>query len=562
MLSNLTSIFKSTPPAKPQETLPNGKLLLQLLHEHSPIMMEALESKAPQNSGALAALLWANAGTSTNSTSKKFDLQNTNSQGDTFLLRTAITGDYPEATQKLLKGGADINHQNTQGQDALIINTLNRHPKALQVLLDHVKASQDPNPEPEEVAEGPLAEQQPIAPRYLPLNQDNEGITALGHALQQGDNYAIYQLTEAQVNPNLTNPKGETALIQATKAGNTYACLRLLKNQAAILPQDNEGKTALMHWIQNIKIPSNTETLSHIIGHRLFSKQWKAPGFLTISQQLVEGSLEDINAQDIEGRTALSHIATSPIAHTTWGNAGAAGLLQNGANVDLPDQNGLTPVMHFAKVKPNNFIENVRATNMSIFARSQEINKKDSSGKTALIHSAENGNLLALLAILTGNYNQPFLGRTRQHRGEEINPNIQDENRQTALMALSALDPNVANLPLVSKIGQSIYKVIGKRFNSTRLILEQLPYNNQLSRSVKMLLLIGADPKLKNKDGETALMIAARHGSLPVLQVLCECPETLNQKNPEGKTALQLAQENHQDKAIKMLLKAGAFQDA
>ncbi len=75
---------------------------------------------------------------------------------------------------------------------------------------------------------------------------------------------------------------------------------------------------------------------------------------------------------------------------------------------------------------------------------------------------------------------------------------------------------------------------------------------------VNYLLQEGADPDLADKNGETALMIAARLGYIEGLGSMIGSRATIDATNRQGETALIIAVQNKQLAAVKRLLEAGA----
>ena len=81
---------------------------------------------------------------------------------------------------------------------------------------------------------------------------------------------------------------------------------------------------------------------------------------------------------------------------------------------------------------------------------------------------------------------------------------------------------------------------------------------------VQQLLAKGADVKVVDSKGNTALMLAVRAGAFQVIESLAAAGVDVNAKNNEGMTALKLAQENKRaypqlrEEMIRLLKKAGA----
>ena len=72
-----------------------------------------------------------------------------------------------------------------------------------------------------------------------------------------------------------------------------------------------------------------------------------------------------------------------------------------------------------------------------------------------------------------------------------------------------------------------------------------------------MLLDAGANPKLKNADGLTALGLAAKHDANKIIQLLVDGGLDVNAKDASGRTALHMAAAGRKMEATRKLLKLG-----
>ncbi len=75
---------------------------------------------------------------------------------------------------------------------------------------------------------------------------------------------------------------------------------------------------------------------------------------------------------------------------------------------------------------------------------------------------------------------------------------------------------------------------------------------------VNFLLDNGADPNLGEKNGDTALMIAARLGYMEGVLTMLANRATVDAANRQGETALIVAAQNRQVQVVRRLLEAGA----
>ncbi len=75
---------------------------------------------------------------------------------------------------------------------------------------------------------------------------DNDGVTALMEAAEDGSPEVVRLLIKHGANVNVADEDGETALMMAADEGRTEVVRILLEAGADVNARDNEGKTALM----------------------------------------------------------------------------------------------------------------------------------------------------------------------------------------------------------------------------------------------------------------------------------------------------------------------------
>lgn len=90
---------------------------------------------------------------------------------------------------------------------------------------------------------------------------------------------------------------------------------------------------------------------------------------------------------------------------------------------------------------------------------------------------------------------------------------------------------NVARYGSICRGGASLHFALSKA-------LAEGPAKNNI---IQLLLDRGANPDIKNRDGETAYIYAIKHNSLDVIQILAQGGADLNARDEHGRTALQIA---------------------
>lgn len=190
---------------------------------------------------------------------------------------------------------------------------------------------------------------------------------------------------------------------------------------------------------------------------------------------------KDINVNFKTETTPL--IVASSYSNNTSSNETVRLLLENGANVDLSDNDGFTALMEASfNSGTSSSIETIRL----LLEYGAEINMKDSCGATAL--SIASCNTIDTSSIDTVQLLLEF--------GAEIN--LQDMNRDTALMG-AVSDGSLETMELLIDYGADydLQDILG----NTALMFATRLSNIE---AVKLLLTRGANPHLKNERGQTA----------------------------------------------------------
>ena len=121
---------------------------------------------------------------------------------------------------------------------------------------------------------------------------------------------------------------------------------------------------------------------------------------------------------------------------------------------------------------------------------------------------------------------------------------------------LSAIEEERANdaVDLVTKRGRAIINIRGYS-GATPLTVAM---RKRAALYVNFLLQNGADPNLADKQGDTALMIAARLGFIEGISSMLLAKAAIDATNRQGETALILAVQGNHLQAVRRLLEAGA----
>jgi ankyrin repeat protein len=435
--------------------------------------------------------------------------------GDTRLIDAAKTGNAPAVTS-LLRQRVPVDASEPDGTTAL-------HWAARLDRLDIVQALLR--------AKAPVN----VASRY--------GVTPLTLAAINGSAPVVDVLLKAGADPNTTGPDGETVLMLAARTGRPEALRLLLEKGANVNASEAwQGETALM-WAA---AEGHGEAVSLLAkyGADLNAKS-KIPEFpkvkvdaatmvftampkggftalLLAARQGVGAGVRalaeagaDLNATDPDGTSALNMAIIN--AHYDV----AALLVEKGANVNLPDSTGMTPLY------------------ATIDMRHQEplINRPLPKPSGRLLPLDLVKVLLDRGADVNARLKTPLL--MRQHNGGDPSLN---EGATALMRAAKVSDVTIIGL-LLDKGADPNLRL---RNQSTALMVAAArqgrnPGPEQTTvDAMKLLIDKGADPNLVNENGETAMHIAVGRSDA-LVKFLAENGAQLDIKDKFGRTPLDVA---------------------
>jgi len=266
-------------------------------------------------------------------------------------------------------------------------------------------------------------------------------------------------------------------------------------------------------------------------------------------------------------------------------------LLSAGANPNLANTRGETPLMYLGGLATSELVD-------TLLSAGADVNARDQSGATALINLAGSGSFEVFKRLLDAgaridvedNDGHTVLMNAAQNEDPQLlrhllkaglNLSAKNQNGETALMiaarsgkadSLKALIDAGASLNLPTKDKNLALLLAAENEDSglTRILLEAGADANAkddgttvLMRAarqgypanVKALIDAGADINAKDDDGWTALMHA---DSVEVVQVLVNAGADLTIKNKDGETALSMARKYDQTEVVNLLKSHGA----
>lgn len=148
-------------------------------------------------------------------------------------------------------------------------------------------------------------------------------------------------------------------------------------------------------------------------------------------------------------------------------------------------------------------------------------------------------------ALALASIGSPAVAQFAQSPGAKFLAAIKEENNKDVLDALNATGPTVVNTRDFSSRETALH-IVAKKGNLLYL---------------RFLLQKGADPNLRDKDGNTPLMDAVSAGYGDLIGPLVAARANVNQGNESGETPLIRAVQRRDPAMVRELLAAGADPD-
>lgn len=478
------------------------------------------------------------------------DLDATDESGRTALHAAAEAGD-ADIVAILLIRGAEADPIDDIGRTPLLMSVANGHGEVTEILVASgadISWSDDSGNSPASLAlDSPSSRLEPL------LTDDNinipvfKGSSMLHLASAAGKINHVEVLLDSGADPTLFDTDGQTAL-DATYAGHVgieqARC-------AAVLLQNGSPSPASDIW-KYTEIPLKTgdtefrfdygSTALHIAAER---------GHEGLLRYLIEIGA-DIDARDQPGNTAL-HVAVRRGYRTI-----ASLLLDLGSDVDVKDFNGNAPI-HESLTASDGY-----AMTTMLLDRGADPNIKNGSGSTPL-------HLCVLLDT------DVSAARLLLDRGAEVDPRdrtgntplllaVEDTNRDLAELLLSEgadifARNNKGGTPAAGALSYgptvSAWFFTGRRLSETdnegRGALHLAVILNGDSETLDVLLSAGADPDLRDFNGESALHYAVINKDLAQAGTLLDSGSDLFLENNSGRTPLILAFDAGEAFSVSML---------
>ena len=433
------------------------------------------------------------------------NINETNEKGRTALMK-AVTLDHRYDPKErlpiielLLKRGANINARDTSGMTPLLHSVVQymseaggviAHVEVVQFLLDRgadVSAS------------------------------DEQGDTALVKAVKafRGSTDIVQSLLVKGVPINAQNKKGTTALMIAAANGTENVVTILLEKGADLNLKDSEDSTALDYAVRDGQIK---------IARTLFSKSASSKSDYKSEAELL-GAVNNAALLSAVTRSNLADVKT---------------LLAGGANIETRSRGNDTPLMlavqfSYGRDEVTNYL----------IEKGADLNAVDTNGNTALMLAINRNNGEAVKQLLAHKAAVDVLNKDRQSALHIAAAGVRAKFVAALLAAKSSVGASSAGADVR---GVEVDGLDAK--GRTPLMLAADNEGFVPDEVMEVLLSNGAQINAQDPEGNTALLIATRAGSMSGVAFLINKSARVDLRNKQGETALMLAKSIHENKKI------------
>jgi serine/threonine-protein phosphatase 6 regulatory ankyrin repeat subunit B len=370
---------------------------------------------------------------------------------------------------------------------------------------------------------------------------NNYGVTPMGLAAEVADTGILRLLLEAGADADSPNPEGQTALMAVARTGNVEAAQLLLDHGAAVDRRENwGGQTALM-WASARRHPemmrlliSNGADVDARSTHRDYQRHVTAEGR---PKSLDSGGLTPLLYAARENCMACVEV-----------------LLDRGADVDLPDPDGVSP-LHVAIMNANWDLAK------QLLAAGADVNQWDIYGEAPLftavglytridlgrasidpLNETDGMTILRMLLDRGADPNMQLFFRPAGVRGSTVT-----RGSTPLIRAATNADLEIVNLLLEYGADATLY--MADRQTPIHAVLAGRSSEQQALELIRVLYEAGTDVDVvalvnhrEEVRGGTALHYAVRKRYKDVIRELAGYGIDLNARDQDGLTALDYTQ--------------------
>lgn len=367
------------------------------------------------------------------------------------------------------------------------------------------------------------------------LMKDNNGWTALHYAVSKNNEEIVdYLLKQNNYYPNIANTNGDIPLYLAVKKGFLKIAKVLMWHiDTSTVDQQNEQGNTLLNLAADL-IPEN---LNFAL------------------QEFIEILLD-------EGDTDIpNHLGNLPLHTACYHGAPKIikEIMQDTLDINRKNDEGLTPLHILVK---KGYIDSVKL----LLKNQADVNIADNRGKTPL----DTANELGCLEI--ANLLKPHQPKAIVEDLYDINRAVLEENIEALKKLLKdGADANKKfdeslpihfaalndNLEMVKLLAPKTKRINEQNKHERTAIYLGVSSHQDSAEIVRVLLDFGADPKIKDRDGDVPLHRAASRSSIEVGKLLINRTD-INIQNNFKATPLHFAAQNKRSEFIVFLLEHGA----
>jgi ankyrin repeat protein len=394
--------------------------------------------------------------------------------------------------------------------------------------------------------------------------------------------------------PNKLDSKGIAPLHYAAQSGDLDTIQTLIDSGADINILDKDGNNAAHHLAMQGLMTNRVFSFMQSKGldFNVKNNLGKTPLLVAVAEAehwfVVEECIKTfgnyVNAKDLSGKSALHYVMDNDFhAKSTDRTIGIDVLINLNADVNISDNNGMTPLHYSAKQGSK---ESVEFISKSYFEKcklmhttaeqkmAEFFNAKNLEGKTALHYAVENK---AIDVINYLNSKKSFIDFkvVDEHKQnivhyaakigdldmfklvKDLDPTLLNkldaEGNMPLHIAIQNKKPGVASIILTENKGSFVNWI-----NSEKQTPLHIACKNGDEYSVKVLLKHNANVNCLDADGNTPLLIAIATGKSNVVDALFEAKADISIRDVNGNSPLLLACQQKDVTLAKKLLALGA----
>ncbi len=256
--------------------------------------------------------------------------------------------------------------------------------------------------------------------KHIDLNYKNkEGKTATMYFAQHNNVECLEAMCQAGAELEVVDNQGYTAYRHAKDMNNSEALQVLESFGASVSTESGLNKTKLMHYIEQNSYYSVVD----------------------------EVKTSDVDAKDINGRTAVMYWAMAEVKNEKYFDGGILSALKvYDADFNARDNDGKTALMHA--------LDRHQTVEALLESHRVDVNVQDNDGKTALMLVVEQGNVDSFKKLIGEQYHNK-IGSTHINgvlmKPTEFNLDIQDNDGKTTFDYIKS-----SNNPSIIKMAEDV----------------------------------------------------------------------------------------------------------